>query len=79
MKFLVCCFVCFGICLAAAAEDKVIFRKTEKHRFQGSKLKGQIKKPDLTYIYRRQGLRAEKILKIPEDFNDEILFDASQF
>jgi hypothetical protein len=65
--------------ISAHADDKVIYRKEEKHQFQGSKLKGQIKKPDLTYIYRRQGLRAEKILKIPDNFDDEVLFDASQF
>ncbi|NUM88589.1 MAG: hypothetical protein HUU37_05230 [Bdellovibrionales bacterium] len=64
---------------SAAADDKVIVRKTERHQFSGSSLRGKLKKPDLSYIYRRQGLRAEKILKIPDDFNEEIQSDASQF
>ena len=72
-------FVLCFVSIPAFADNKVIYRKEEKHQFQGSKLKGQVKKPDLSYIYRRQGLRAEKILKIPDNFDDEILFDASQF
>jgi hypothetical protein len=49
--------------------------KNDKHQFSGLKLKGQLKKPDLTYIYKRKGVRAEKILNIPEDFNDQVVRD----
>lgn len=47
--------------------------------FSGLKLQGQLKKPDLSYIYRRRGLKAEQIVNIPEDFNDEISQDAGRF
>lgn len=53
--------------------------KPEKHKFSGLKLKGQLKKPELSYIYKRNGLRAEKIVDIPENFNEEIIQDASRF
>jgi hypothetical protein len=47
--------------------------KNDKHQFSGLKLKGQLKKPDLSYIYKRKRIKAEKILNIPEDFNDEVV------
>ena len=48
-------------------------KRNDRHRFAGLRLKGELKKPDLSYIYKRKGLREEKILKIPENFNDEII------
>src|SRR4051812_37617560 len=42
---------------------------SETHRFTGLTLKGQLKKPDLSYIYRRAGLRSEQIVDIPENFD----------
>lgn len=53
--------------------------KAESHRFTDLKLKGQLKKPDMSYIYKRKGLRSEKIVNMPEDFNDEIVQDAGKF
>jgi hypothetical protein len=50
-------------------------QSSDKFKFQGLKLKGQLKKPDLSYIYKRKGIRAEKIVNIPENFNDEIAHD----
>jgi hypothetical protein len=49
--------------------------KNDKHQFSGLKLKGQLKKPELTYIYKRKGVRAEKIVNIPEDFNEQVVRD----
>lgn len=60
-------------------KPKIIFKKTESHKFSGITLKGQLKKPDLSYIYKRKGLRSEKIVNIPEQFNDEIIQGAGQF
>jgi len=60
-------------------EPKVIYKPTESHTFQGLKLKGQLKKPDLSYIYKRTGLRSEQIVDIPENFDDEIIQGAGQF
>ncbi|MCB0403960.1 MAG: hypothetical protein KDD51_04190 [Bdellovibrionales bacterium] len=60
-------------------KKKVIYKKRESHKFGGISLKGQLKKPDLDYIYKRKGLRQEKIVNIPEDFNDEIIQGAGQF
>lgn len=54
-------------------------QKTETQKFTGLKLKGQLKKPDLSYIYKRKGLRAEQIVNIPENFNDEIIQAEGQF
>jgi hypothetical protein len=53
--------------------------KNDSHRFSGLKLKGQYKKPDLTYIYKRKRIRAEQILNIPENFNDEIVRGSQKF
>lgn len=47
--------------------------------FTGLTLKGRLKKPDLGYIYRRRGLRAEQIVNIPEEFNEEIVQGAGKF
>lgn len=63
----------------AASQAKKIFKKTELHQFAGSKLKGQLKKPDLSYIYQRKGLRAEQIVNVPENFDQEIAVGAGQF
>ena len=62
-----------------APPPKIVFKKTEQHRFQGSRLKGQLKKPELSYIYQRKGLRAEKIVNVPEKFDEEILRGTGQF
>lgn len=56
-----------------------IYKKSETLQFSGSKLKGQFKKPDLSYIYERKGLRQEQIVHIPENFNKEIINAASEF
>ena len=53
--------------------------ESEHLKFQGLQLKGQFKKPDLTYIYKRKGIRSEKILNIPDGFNDEITQGTHQF
>jgi hypothetical protein len=55
------------------------FKKSESHQFSGLKLKGQLKKPELSYIYKRKGLRVEQIVNIPGNFNDKIVEDARQF
>ena len=62
-----------------AAQTRAGFQRSESHKFSGLKLNGQLKKPDLAYIYKRKGLRSEKIVNIPENFNDEILQGAGQF
>lgn len=64
---------------APSPTPKVVFRRQETHKFSGLKLSGQLKKPDLGYIYKRKGLRAEQIVDIPENFNDEINQGAGQF
>ncbi len=58
---------------------RVIYKASESYKFSGLKLKGHLKKPDLSYIYKRAGLRSEQIVDIPEDFNDEIIKGAGQF
>ncbi len=58
---------------------RVIMKKSETHIFEGLQLKGQLKKPELSYIYERKGLRSEAIVNIPENFNDEIKAGAGQF
>lgn len=56
------------------------FRRAESSvSFSGLKLTGRLKKPDLSYIYRRRGLRAEQIVNIPEDFNEDIVQGAGKF
>lgn len=48
-------------------------------KFAGFKLKGDLKKPDLSYIYKRRGVKDEQIVNIPVDFNDEIRQGENQF
>jgi hypothetical protein len=57
----------------------VVQKKVESHKFGGLSLKGQLKKPELGYIYKRRGLRQEQIINIPDDFNGEILQGAGKF
>jgi len=64
---------------APSSGVKEITKKSELHKFSGLRLKGQLKKPEMSYIYQRKGLRAEKIINIPEDFNAEIIQGSSQF
>jgi len=61
------------------APKKYVPRSVDRHEFTGLTLQGQLKKPDLSYIYKRQGLRQEQIVNIPENFNDEIVQGAGQF
>ena len=56
-----------------------VYKKSESHQFTGLKLKGELKKPELSYIYKRKGLRAEKIVNIPQDFNEKIFEAGRQF
>lgn len=63
--------------MAAPEERKSTLQS--KLSFSGLKLQGQLKKPDLSYIYKRRGLRAEQIVNIPEDFNEEIVEGAGRF
>ena len=58
---------------------KVTFKQKESHNFNDLKLKGQIKKPDIAYIYKRKGIRSEKIIALPEDFNSDIRLGAGMF
>jgi hypothetical protein len=51
----------------------------EQVSFNALNLKGSLKKPDLTYIYKRRGVRAEQIVNVPENFDDEIVQGAGQF
>lgn len=57
----------------AAAEKPAAVR-----RFTGMTLKGQLKKPELSYSYKRSDLQSEQLIEIPENFNDSILQDAVQ-
>lgn len=61
------------------SKDKVIYRKSQKLQFSGSKLKGQYKKPELSYIYERKGIKQEQIIHIPDDFDREIINGTTQF
>ncbi len=54
-------------------------RRVATQKFSGLKLKGQLKKPDLSYIYKRKGLRADQVVDVPEDFNREIIDSALSF
>lgn len=60
-------------------QTRVIFKKSESHKFSGLKLKGQLKKPELSYIYQRKGIKSEQIVDIPENFNEEIREDSHGF
>lgn len=71
---------CFQVIGATKASDtKVRFKKTEHHQFTGAKLEGKLKKPELSYIYERKGLRQEQIVNIPENFDDKIVEGAGEF
>ncbi len=54
-------------------------RRVATQKFSGLKLKGQLKKPDLSYIYKRKGLRADQVVEVPNDFNGEIVESALSF
>jgi hypothetical protein len=75
----------FAFALSAWADDtgaekkKSEIKRTQTESFSGLKLKGQLKKPDLSYIYKRTGLRTEQIVDIPENFDDEIIQGAGTF
>jgi hypothetical protein len=64
-----------------ASEDEKPRAKKGKQdlKFSGLKLKGDLKKPDLSYIYKRRGLKNEQIVNIPTDFEDEIRQGENQF
>ena len=62
-----------------APPTRVIYRRSEMESFSGLRLKGELKKPELSYIYQRKGLRAEQIVNIPENFNDEIIEGTGEF
>jgi hypothetical protein len=80
--------VIFLLSVSAGAEEpapsqapapKIVSRKEETHKFSSLKLKGALKKPELSYIYKRKGVRAEKIVNVPENFNAEFVQDSSRF
>ncbi|OFZ78508.1 MAG: hypothetical protein A2583_05480 [Bdellovibrionales bacterium RIFOXYD1_FULL_53_11] len=83
----ICFILAFLLAASASAAEKPdkkppvnkIYKKTELHRFSGQTLRGQIKKPDLSYIYQRKGLRAEQIVGIPENFDNEIARGVEKF
>ena len=64
---------------ASELANRAPSKTSESHKFSGLTLKGQLKKPDLSYIYKRAGLRSEQIVDIPETFDNEIVQDADQF
>jgi len=79
-------FLGFGLCFEAGFESTaearkttIVYKKSETHVFSGLKLKGEFKKPDLSYIYQRKGIRSEQIIDIPDDFNVQIREDSSRF
>lgn len=63
---------------ANAAEPNAT-RRVATQKFSGLKLKGQLKKPDLSYIYKRKGLRADQVVDVPEDFNQETIDSSLSF
>jgi hypothetical protein len=71
--------IAIGTPVFADLKPRIVFKKEEEHKFSGLRLKGQLKKPDLSYIYKRKGLRNEQIVNIPEDFNQEIMEGTEQF
>jgi hypothetical protein len=79
-KFLwIITFFCVVVWADQAPEKKVVYKKSETHKFEGLKLKGEFKKPDLSYIYQRKGIRSEQIVDIPDNFNSKIREDAERF
>ena len=71
--------ICFFGLSTWAAQKQIVYKKSETHKFSGLKLKGEFKKPDLSYIYQRKGIRSEQIIDIPEDFNRDIREDGQRF
>jgi hypothetical protein len=63
----------------AQKDTKITYKKSETHKFSGLKLKGEFKKPDLSYIYQRKGIRSEQIIDIPDDFNAQVRDDSNRF
>ena len=61
------------------SKTKKVFKSSESHLFTDLHLKGQMKKPEITYIYKRKGIRSEKIIALPENFNSDIAMGAGQF
>ena len=77
---LVLAFFIFGALPAFGAKRRTVAtRRVATQRFSGLKLKGQLKKPDLSYIYKRKGLRADQVVEVPNDFNAEIVESALAF
>ncbi len=76
---LMICLFCASSVKLNAAEKTIVYKKTESHKFNGLKLKGEFKKPNLSYIYQRKGMRSEQIVDIPENFNREIRDDGQRF
>ena len=71
---------CYGFnSLGQEKKKEIVYKKSETHKFSGLKLKGEFKKPDLSYIYQRKGIRSEQIIDIPDDFNPEIREDGGTF
>jgi len=64
---------------AAAKQRSAPDDDAQSLSFSGLKLKGQLKKPDLSYIYKRRGLRSEQIVNIPENFDNELVQAEGQF
>lgn len=79
MKWILILFSTAALATTEVPQPKVVYKKSEEHKFSALKLKGQLKKPDLSYIYKRKGLRNEQIVNIPESFNSQIVEGADQF
>ncbi len=79
MKTLFTLLFTLVLCATGIAKPAAEQKKSETQKFSGLQLKGQLKKPDLSYIYKRKGLRAEQIVNIPENFNEEIIEGQGQF
>lgn len=77
---LFCAALTTGIASAKPAKNQQ--KEAEVHRFTGLTLKGQLKKPELSYSYKRSDLQpgqpTDQLIEIPENFNDAILPDAAQ-
>ncbi|MBK9294694.1 MAG: hypothetical protein IPM57_09670 [Oligoflexia bacterium] len=77
--FLIILFCATSSWAQEQSKPKVIYKKSETHKFSGLKLKGQFKKPELSYIYQRKGIRFEQIVDVPENFNQQIIHSSSEF
>jgi hypothetical protein len=76
--------VLFSLNFQAGAGDRKTVQKTrsqpsETHRFEVMKLRGNLRKPKINYRFVRSSLKVDRIIKIPENFDDRIAADASQF